>query len=271
MHRIVLLLAVSLSCLASAADKPGCSDHPLFPTRMPGYELFRCESKEFDAYDFFVAKGPRTRREGKFTFLTYVIPDRKAEQSGLAIVRNYEAAIAKIGGTVVASDPNRWVNGKLMVDGKEVWFQVEKGNGAIWLRLIETQAMAQHIVADAASLGAGLKATGHVTVEGIFFDTGKAEVKAESTPALEQVARLLATDTSLKLWVVGHTDAVGKLDDNMKLAQARAEAVVAVLTTKHGVAATRLKGYGVGPLAPVGTNDTDDGRTKNRRVELVKQ
>ncbi len=131
--------------------------------------------------------------------------------------------------------------------------------------------MAQHIVADAASLGAGLKATGHVTVEGIFFDTGKAEVKPESTPALEQVARLLATDASLKLWVVGHTDAVGKLDDNMKLAQARAEAVVTVLTTKHGVAAPRLKGYGVGPLAPVGTNDTDDGRTKNRRVELVKQ
>jgi OOP family OmpA-OmpF porin len=271
MYRPVLLLTIALSSLASAADQPGCKDHPLFPTRMPGYELFRCETKEFDGYDFSVAKGPKHREEGKFTFLTYVIPDRKAEQGGVAIVRNYEAAIAKIGGTVVASDPNRWVNGKVTVEGKEVWFQAEKGNGAIWLRVVEKQAMEQHIVADAASMGAGLKATGHVAVEGIFFDTGKSEVKPESTPALEQVAKLLAGDASLKLWVVGHTDAVGKIEDNMKLSQARGEAVVTVLTTRHGVGAARLKGYGVGPLTPVSANDTDEGRAKNRRVELVKQ
>lgn len=131
--------------------------------------------------------------------------------------------------------------------------------------------MVQHVVADAAALGQGLAATGHVTVEGIFFDTGKSEVKPESTPALEQVAKLLAGDASLKLWVVGHTDSVGKVEDNMKLSQARAEAVVKELTTKQGVAAARLKGYGVGPLAPVATNGTDDGRALNRRVELVKQ
>ena len=71
--------------------------------------------------------------------------------------------------------------------------------------------------------------------------------------------------------MVGHTDWVGKVEDNMKLAQARAEAVVKALATTHGVAAGRLKGYGAGPLAPVATNDTDEGRGKNRRVDLVKQ
>ena len=131
--------------------------------------------------------------------------------------------------------------------------------------------MTQHVVADAASIKNDLKATGHVAVYGIYFDTGKAVLKPESTPALLEVTKLLAADPALKLWVVGHTDSVGAVDANMKLAQARAEAVVAALTTTHGVSAARLKGYGVGPLSPVASNDGEAGRAKNRRVELVKQ
>jgi outer membrane protein OmpA-like peptidoglycan-associated protein len=69
---------------------------------------------------------------------------------------------------------------------------------------------------------------------------------------------------------VGHTDWVGKVDDNMRLAQARAEAVAAELAGAYGIAAARLKGYGVGPLAPVAGNDDEAGRAKNRRVDLVK-
>lgn len=131
--------------------------------------------------------------------------------------------------------------------------------------------MQQTIVADAASLRDGLKATGHVAVEGIYFDTGKSELKPESTPALAEVAKLLSADPSLKLWVVGHTDSVASVEGNMSLSRARAEAVVAALTTKHGIAPARLKGHGVGPLAPVATNQTEEGRAKNRRVEIVQQ
>lgn len=116
-----------------------------------------------------------------------------------------------------------------------------------------------------------IKATGHGAVCGIYFDTGKSTLKPESTPALAEVAKLLGADLTFKLWVVGHTDSVGAVDANLKLAQARAEAVVTALTTTHGIGAARLKGYGVGPLAPVATNDTEEGRAKNRRVELVKQ
>ncbi|MDP1827642.1 MAG: OmpA family protein [Archangium sp.] len=274
LFRTCLMLCLGLSASAAAkGDKPGCVDHPLLPTRMPGYDLRDCVTKEFDGYDFFVAKGPKRHEEGRFTFLTYAL-DRKggqSEQSGLAVVRNYENALTKIGATIAATDPQRWVNGKVVIDGKEVWVQAEKGNGLIWLRIIEKAAMTQHIVADAAAFAKDLAATGHVAVDGILFDTGKAVLKAESTPALEEVAKLLKADAALKLWVVGHTDAVGRAEDNLKLAQARAEAVVAALSTTHGIAAARLKGYGVGPLAPVASNDTEEGRAKNRRVELVKQ
>ncbi|HNX50733.1 MAG TPA: OmpA family protein [Thermoanaerobaculaceae bacterium] len=271
--RIAALIAL-LGCgvgFAAKPDKAGCTDHPLFPTRMPNYRIDSCEVKAFDSYQFFVKSGPKHAVEGKFTLITYVVEDRKDDQSGLAVVRNYENAIKKIGGTIAASDPQRWINGSVMVDGREVWVQAEKGNGAIWLRIVEKQAMEQHIVADAASFGNDLKATGHVAVEGIYFDTDKAEVKPASGAALAEIAKLLGADATLKLYVVGHTDNVGALDHNLKLSQARAAAVVGALVNAHGVAASRLTPFGAGPVAPVATNQTEEGRARNRRVELVAQ
>ena len=75
----------------------------------------------------------------------------------------------------------------------------------------------------------------------------------------------------LKVCVVGQTDNVASLDLNLKLSQARAEAVVQALAAKHGIAAARLFGRGVGPLTPVASNDNEKGRARNLRVELVKQ
>jgi outer membrane protein OmpA-like peptidoglycan-associated protein len=254
-------------------DKAGCKDHPLFPTRMPGYSISACKVEEFGRYEFFTLKPPRFPVEGRFTFITYAVADRKSEPSGLAVVRNYEAALRKVGATDLHTDPNGtwWVNAKVVKGGREAWAQAEKGNGLIWLRVVEKQGMQQYVVADAAALGSDIRSAGHVAVYGITFDTNKAEVKPESKPALDEIAKLLKQDPTLKLKVVGHTDTTGLFDANMKLSQARAEAVVQLLVSQHAIAPARLKGYGVGPLAPVATNDTDEGRAKNRRVELVKE
>ena len=265
------LLCLAIPAAAASPDKPGCADHPLFPTRMPDYRILNCDVKDFDRYAFQVTKGPKHAEEGKFTYITYQIEDRKREQSGVAVVRNYENAITKIGGTIVASVPDRWVNGKVVVDGREVWVQAEKGNGVIWLRIIEKAAMEQHIVADAASFANDLKTTGHVAIYGILFDTGKAEIKPESAQAIGEVAKLLKADPGLKVFVVGHTDTVGAVDANLKLSQERAEAVLQALVRTHGIATARLKAFGNGPFAPVAANDAEAGRAKNRRVELVKQ
>lgn len=231
-----------------------------------------CKVEEHGIYQFSATKGPKTPAEGRFTFLTYTFTGpRASEPSGLAVVRNYENAIRKVGGTILQSDPERWVNGKILKDGQEAWAQVEKGNGKIWLRIVEKREMAQYIAADAAAMNDDLKSTGHIALYGIYFDTNKSEVKPESKPALEQIAKLLSQNPGLNLKVVGHTDMTGAMDANMKLSQARSEAVVQSLVSQQGVTSSRLKGYGVGPLAPVASNDTDEGRAKNRRVELVKQ
>jgi outer membrane protein OmpA-like peptidoglycan-associated protein len=274
MKPLILCLPLLLAAAPAPAqtDKAGCKDHPLLPTRMPGYVIENCKIQEFGRYEFWTPNArEKVPAEGKYTFITYAIPDRKNEPSAVAIVRNYETAILKAGGKILNSKPDWWVNGKILRDGRETWVQAQRGNGTIWLHIVEKAAMTQYIVADAAAMGGDLRTTGHVAVYGIFFDTNKAEVKPESKPALEEIAKLLKADPALKLKVVGHTDMTGGLEANLKLSQARAEAVVQSLTAQHGIAAARLKAHGVGPLAPVATNDTEDGKARNRRVELVKE
>jgi outer membrane protein OmpA-like peptidoglycan-associated protein len=110
-----------------------------------------------------------------------------------------------------------------------------------------------------------------VSIYGIFFDTGQSTIKPESKSTLDQIAALLKTRPALKLYVVGHTDMTGALAHNRTLSEARARAVVNALVKNYGIAAARLEGHGVGPLAPVASNAEEAGRAKNRRVELVER
>lgn len=131
--------------------------------------------------------------------------------------------------------------------------------------------MQQEVTANAEAMGNDINTTGHAAIYGIYFDTGKAEIKPESDTAISEMAKVLKNNGGLKVYIVGHTDNVGSFDSNMKLSNDRAAAVAKALSTKYGIAAARLKAYGVSSLAPVASNDTDDGKAKNRRVELVKQ
>lgn len=140
----------------------------------------------------------------------------------------------------------------------------------VMLDVIETQPPKKdQVTVDAARLGKAILAEGHVVVEGIYFDTDKATLKPESNPALEQMAKLMTDQPKLSAYVVGHTDGTGSLAHNMELSRARARSVATALVERHGIVAGRLEGHGVGPLAPIATNEAENGKAKNRRVELV--
>jgi OmpA-OmpF porin, OOP family len=142
----------------------------------------------------------------------------------------------------------------------------------VQLDVIEPKPMEGGLVTvDAAALGNEISTNGHIAVYGVLFDSGKADVKPESDATLAEIAKLLQQNADLKLYVVGHTDAVGNMKSNLDLSQRRAEATVKVLTGKYGIATSRLQGWGDGPTSPVATNKTEEGRAKNRRVELVEQ
>ena len=102
-----------------------------------------------------------------------------------------------------------------------------------------------------------------------MFDTAAATIKPDSKSSLDEIGKLLKSDAKLTLHIVGHTDGQGTLASNFDLSKRRAEAVRAALIKDYTIAATRLSANGVASLAPVAPNTTDEGRAKNRRVELV--
>lgn len=255
-------------------DAEGCKDPVLF-TRMPGFHIYRCEDLQFDRFEFPVSDGKKQAVEGHFVQVIYYLNENAQAPSGLQVVRNYANAIKKIGGKVIYEYEDGGIENSilsLVKDKMEIWAHImAAGNDQYSISVIEKEAMEQDVTADASSMASSIKATGKVALYGIYFDTGKSVLKPESSSALQEIAKLLTSDQSLKLYVVGHTDNTGAFDANIKLSMDRAAAVVNALVTQHSVAAARLKAFGDGPTAPVATNENEEGRALNRRVELVKQ
>jgi OmpA-OmpF porin, OOP family len=287
-------------CLADgrAADVPGSRDHPLL-SRYPKSEITDYSVQEFVEYTAPLGKpqdekwAQSQRLEGKLTRIQYWAPEGR---SALEVFRNYQGALKSGGFTTLFSCSGEaqcggsqvlgWCGGcspqqvtaKLVRPAGDVWvsLHVEQDNPStqarVQLEVLELKAMEGGLVTvNAESLGRDIASTGHASVYGIYFDTGKAEVKPESDATLKEIAKLLQKDATLKLYVVGHTDNQGTLASNMELSRRRADAVVKVLVAKHSVNPARLSAQGDGPTAPVASNDTETGRAKNRRVELVKQ
>jgi OOP family OmpA-OmpF porin len=264
-------LCLTQPIIAQQKDDPNCKDHPLF-TRMPDSWIHSCKEREFDTYAFTIGKEKKESVEGHLWQIRYYPQaTAKSKPSELQILRNFENAVKKLGGKVIYAEKAKETF-QLVKDGKEIWVEVWADfTGKYGLTIVQKEAMAQDIVANADAFLNDLKTTGHAAVYGIYFDTGKSDIKPESAQAIGEVAKLLKSAADLKVYVVGHTDNVGGLEANMKLSQSRADAVTQVLVRDHGISASRLKAYGDGPYAPVASNDTEEGRAKNRRVELVKQ
>ncbi|MBS1164590.1 MAG: oprF 3 [Proteobacteria bacterium] len=139
------------------------------------------------------------------------------------------------------------------------------------VHILEPKAREQKmVVVRAEEMAKDINASGHVALYGILFDTDKATLKPDSEPTLTEIAKLLSDNPDLKVVIVGHTDNVGAFDYNIDLSKKRAAAVVGALTKRFQVPADRMKSAGVGMVAPVATNASDDGRAKNRRVEVVR-
>ena len=299
---LVFCLLPATLPFAYGQDAEGSKDHPLI-SRYPGSTLSEYSQKAFDEYElplskFAGGKYEKTQHlEGKITAIYYTTPEGR---SALEIYRNYESALknggfqtlftcAKTCGNAPPadlmpvndawgnySDDTRYLATKLARDAGDVyvalWVYDSSFDVKTFLAVVEVKPMESGLVTvNAATLAGDITRTGHASVYGIYFDTGKADVKPESDATLKEIAKLLQQNPQLKLYVVGHTDNQGTLDMNMDLSKRRADAVLTALTTKYGASGPRLRALGDGPSAPVASNDAEDGRAKNRRVELVKQ
>jgi OOP family OmpA-OmpF porin len=252
---------------AQEEDVEGSKDHPLL-SRMKDFYISGYEELSYDSHDFYDAEDNEYIIEGHKWVIEYTLKEGVVAPGQLKVRKNYIDAIKKVGGTILF---DRGVYMKVAKGNKESWIEVwASSDGSDYtLTIVERTIMEQEVVADPEALAGDIKTTGHAAVYGIYFDLDSYTIKPESEPTIEAIAEMLKTNSSLKVYVIGHTDMTGELEYNMELSSRRAEAVVYALVDRYGIAEDRLEAKGVGPLSPVSTNKTEEGRKLNRRVELV--
>jgi outer membrane protein OmpA-like peptidoglycan-associated protein len=212
----------------------------------------------------------RLRKAGDFRRIFYSKDKNDPRAvSGDQIRLNYANAVKKIKGKGL-SEKNTFYT--FTANGNEVFMAIEhaddtddKGYNVV---IVEVKSMKQEVE---FSLKEGIEKDGKVALYGILFDVGKSDIKPESAETLKQITAYLNDNPAIKIIVAGHTDNTGTFEGNMTLSKARAESIKTYLVTTGKIATSRVISAGVGQVCPVSTNDTEEGRKLNRRVEIVKQ
>ncbi|MBL8519012.1 MAG: DUF4892 domain-containing protein [Betaproteobacteria bacterium] len=298
--RVALACFITLCAVSSSpAVAAPLKDHPAV-TPYAGSVATRRDEDGFRPYSLVTGvndkgksddDGLRTLRvEGIVTRLAYENPKGR---SSFEIFTNYREALEKGGfkilfacstnacgpsyassrwgrvtGMRYASSDMHYLAAQATRGGQDMYVAVLIAKVRHQVEIVEVGQMQKDLVT-AKALGEGLRKEGRVVLDGIFFDTDKATIKAESKPALDTLAKFLAENASIRAHIVGHTDGSGDFAYNLQLSKNRAAAVMAALISDYKIAAERLAAHGVGPLAPAATNKSEDGRKQNRRVELV--
>lgn len=298
---MICLAALGTDAQAQQRDVAGSRDFPgigrFAGSTITGYQVKDFDATRLQAAPFKDGKAADERKpEGRVIRIAY---RTRPGPSIVEVSRNFETQLAKAGFetlTVCDTDacggipfsealdglpaPQMWVDGfnfhyyagRKTEGARETYaaLLVSKNNDDVTAQLIVTQVGAiENKMVDAAAMAKGLGSAGHIALYGIYFDTDKATLKAESRPTLDEIAKLLRAQSALNVIIVGHTDNQGAYDYNMDLSRRRAEAVAAELVKSYQIARTRLRAAGIGFLAPVASNASDDGRALNRRTELV--
>lgn len=256
-------------------------EHP-FIRPFPGSVLAENMSKynNFDSYKFYVKNEQTQKREevvvkGKKWQLLYEVRtpsgDRVRDISKLEFFENYKSAALEMGGKVGYEDVGQLVLIIPREDGGMTWCRVSgnAGLGQQELVIIDEEGFKKSLTFGPAEMKAALDMDGRVILYDILFDYDQATLKQDSDKQLQHIVSLLLQNPDLKIEIQGHTDNVGEAEYNLTLSEQRANTVFQYLKL-FGISSERLLAKGYGETQPVSSNDTEEGRAKNRRVELVK-
>jgi outer membrane protein OmpA-like peptidoglycan-associated protein len=252
-------------------DADGCKDHRLF-TRMKNYYILECE-KKFDQALILLDEDPDSAKnlkpEGDRTVIKYQYQEAAGTApSYLQIRRNYQNAAKALKAKILV-DRLRYTAMQIDKNGARIYVGIELFNDGrnISLTILEQKAMEQEITAN--DMWEALQKDGFMTLY-INFDTNKATIKPESKGIIDQIVELMKSQSNLKISIEGHTDSQGSPAANKKLSLNRAKAVIKAVSA-GGINPSRMSAVGWGQEKPVADNRTEEGRAKNRRVEIVKK
>ena len=267
---LITFLLMIFTYTAYSQDADGCKDHAMF-NRFPNYFIAEC-LVNFDMVQIRMADGNEMSIEGNKTFIYYAPKeDYQHPPSFYQIVKNYENAISKYGGKKIFYSTDQ-ATLKLKSGNKDVWLSINNqestnGQGYYDITIVEAEEMKQDI--QAGDILEALNKDGHIALY-INFETGRFTISAESQKIIDNVVKMLEENPTLKISIEGHTDNTGTAASNKTLSENRAKAVMNAVISK-GISSSRLTSKGWGQENPVADNATDEGKAKNRRVEIVKQ
>ncbi|MCL5029355.1 MAG: OmpA family protein [Bacteroidetes bacterium] len=273
---LALLLLMSYAALAQT-DAEGCKDDSLF-TRFPNFYISEC-SENYNELKLRMSSEKSEVKEGNLKSIVYYFNSESGEKekSPLQIMKNYENAVVKNGGKMVYRNTDALgdeleATFHLTAKDKEYWVKIGSFGGTAnevehyTLYILEMEAMKQEI--QASEMMNALNKDGFIALY-INFETGKSDIKPESQEIVNQIAVMLKQNIDLKISIEGHTDNVGSDKSNQTLSENRATSVMKALIAL-GIDKTRLTSKGWGASKPIADNRTEEGKAKNRRVEIVK-
>jgi OOP family OmpA-OmpF porin len=258
-------------------DAEGCKDHSLF-TRLTNFYITEC-SENYNELELRMSADETEMKEGNLTSIVYYFNSESGDKykSPLQIMKNYENAVVKNGGKLIYKNTNSLdadleATYNLATKDHEYWVKVASFGGTpneiehFTLYILEMEPMKQEV--EASEMLEAINKEGFIALY-INFETGKADIKPESQNIVEQIVEMLKQNPDLKVSIEGHTDNVGSDKSNQTLSENRAKSVMNALI-KQGIDKTRLSSKGWGSSKPLVANDTEEGKAKNRRVEIVK-
>jgi len=269
------MFCVTSLLFAQEMDAEGCKDHPFF-NRLENYYIDGCK-ENYNEYEFMMGNDKTQILEGTLIDILYTYdgPFGPNLPSKLQVIRNYENAIAKMGGQKVYSrttDDGGWTGATfhLQKDGSEYWLGIyDLINNPVdqfTFVLMTVEGMKQEITANEMfeKINSGLPITLYIN-----FETGKSAIKSDSENIVEELYQMMNENPDLKILVEGHTDNVGNKYSNQSLSEKRAASLKTALVTK-GISSSKIETVGFGQDQPLADNSTDEGRAKNRRIEIKK-
>ena len=269
----LLLTLASFPLHAQQEDAEGCKDSDAL-SRMRNCSIYTCDKKDFDKAVLRTGpdkdgERPEKSVEGSVETIIYQCADNV---SFLSMARNAENALKSAGYTMVFSGPGDNFSPAVTARKGGMWVAVEtsvNGGQTYTQTVVRVQQMEQQMAATAEDWETTINDKGYCSIYGVLFDSGKSSIQVSSAPCLNEMVKLLKKNAAWKMQVEGHTDNVGGKEANAKLSQARADAVRSWLIG-HGIAGDRLMAKGFGEAKPIEDNLTEEGRSKNRRVDLRK-
>lgn len=268
----VTAVICSILLTGTTVAKDDSLEHPVIKP-MPGFEMIKRISKK-DPFGTLSIKVKTNNKmtikkiNGEFWHLSYNKADKSPVSAG-EIIGNYQAAVSEKGGKITFS-------GK-----KDLHFYVPRKDGGISyatlhvayshyeMHIVDEKPLKTVLSFGAEELKKALDTNGHIAVYGINFQVNSDSIQVGAAKILEEFARLMILYPDLKIEIQGHTDNTGTAAHNLDLSNRRAQTVQKYILL-YGIDSSRMKAKGYGMTKPVDTNDTEDGRAKNRRVELVK-